>query len=144
MRTQRAFLRALVLAALLTTVISVGVALAETRSQSGVTGSTWHDGGTHEYKGRTTSGSPAPYLYVNIRAWAGSPNPLKDEKTSDGSNTTATGIVAVADLYMGGRYISRHLANTQYGGVEFYTSATGCQSNFCWWNTGATSCASSC
>lgn len=120
-------------------------ALAETRTVSNVTGSTWHDTNSSSYKSRTTSSSPAPWIYVNFRNWGSPPNPLKDERIASKKDSTTSGTVSIPDLY-NGPYPSQHLVNTAYGGVEIYTSDNACFSNYCWWYYGITSpqCPSTC
>ena len=137
---RKVFWKALLITTLVASLVT-GIASAETRNVSNVTGTTWHDADV--YRGRTTSTFLAPWIYVNIRAWGGGEHPLKDQMTSSQYNAYDSGTAHVADIY--GPTVSRHVANTPYGGIEFYTSGTGCESNFCWWYYDLEgSCPSSC
>lgn len=124
----------------------VGVVSGEARTVSNVAGNTWH--GVGVYRSQTTSGSPAPYISVHLRAWGQAANlagrEIKEQEQSARYSTAQTGVVDVLDNWNGGTYTSRHIANTQSGSVEIHTSATGCTSNYCWWNTGSPGCAATC
>jgi len=123
-----------ILLTLMLLVSLVGIAFAESKTVSNVTGTTW-DPGTDVYRSKTTSTFTAPWMSVHIRAYGFSPNPLKDQMSKSVYNSTNTGDVWVADIYAG-PYPSYHAANTQYGGITFYTSISGVHSNWCWWTYG--------
>lgn len=124
----------IILSTLLLLVSLVGIAFAETKTVSNVTGTTW-DPGTDVYRSKTTSTFVAPWLSVHIRAYGYNPNPLKDQMSKSVYNSTNTGDVFLADIYLG-PYPSKHDANTQYGGLSFYTSISGVHSTWCWWTYG--------
>lgn len=139
-------LRNALLVTIFLVILLAGIASAESRTVWNVTGNTWHT--TGYYNAQTTSGFQAPYIYVNIRAWgeaaSGSGRAIKEEEQNSKYNAHYTNVVNVWDGWSGATWTSRHVANTQYGSVEIHTSATGCTSSYCWWNTGSLSCAGTC
>ncbi len=129
---------------LLFSVCVATVAMAEQRTVGNTTGETWPESGL--YKAKTTTSYQHYLLYVNLRVWGGTPNPLKDlaENTTYSAQQTQT--VSVSDTYYG-VYVSQHASQIYPGGstTTLYTSGTGCQSNYCWWSNGIQGgCSSTC
>lgn len=90
------------------------------------------------YSAFTYSPSQAPYIEVYMKSW-GACCPRYQGGASNGKyNAYTTNTVKLSDIYW--TYTTRHLTNTQYGGIEFYTSDNGAHSTFCWWNNGKATC----
>lgn len=122
---------------------ATGVARAETRTVSGITGSTSTSG---SYANAYTSATQSQYsMTVTERIWGSEPNPLKDEKSRSCQNCTNTGTVSICYSCYFGYESTKHVARIQIGAdpVTFYTSRTGCNSSSCWYfNNGG--CSSNC
>lgn len=136
---ERRILRESLFVALVLATLMVGTIWAETRTQSNVTGSTYHylDG----WRAYTSSTFVQPYIYVNLRAWGSPPNPLKDEQSNAKYNAAKTDTVQVADIYP--VESTQNLVNTPYNTITFYTSGDewggngGCFSSYSWWSSGS-------
>lgn len=129
---------------LLVSVCVATVAMAESRTVGNTTGETWHQSGL--YRAKTTASYQHYLLYVNIRAWGATPNPLKDFAENTAYSTQQTQPVSVSDTYYG-VYVSQHASQIYPGGstTTLYTSGTGCQSSYCWWSAGTQGgCSSTC
>lgn len=129
-------------AALVLTVLLVGVAHAEQKVISGVTGRTYQI--SNQYGAYTSATSIKNWLYANERAWAaGGTNPLKDQQIRECFMCTHSGTAYVSSNYPW--TTTKHTFRTNAGDnpTNFYTSGTGCQSSSCWWN-GNTSCSGTC
>ncbi len=126
-----------VVALCIVTVLSLkGVAYAEDKWVSNVYGTTNHiQGGYNAY---TYSTSQAPYIEVNIKSWGSCCPRYKGGDIKSKYNAYNSGTALISDIYFSNT--SRHLANTQYGGIEFYTSDNGTHSSYCWWINGTASC----
>jgi|SRR5581483_172010 hypothetical protein len=109
------------------TLFLAGVALAEDRWVGNVYGSTTHIQGG--YSAFTSSTAQAPYLEVYMKSWGACCPRYKGGASKGKYNSFNTGTVVLSDIYW--TCTTRHLANTQYGGIEFYTSDNGTHSNFC-------------
>jgi hypothetical protein len=123
-------------------VLSAGIVLAESRWVGDVFGTTYHSSG--QWKAYTSSSYLKYWLYVNERAWGAPPNPLKDQRWSEHYWAYNSGTVSIWDGYFG-YYASRHAFAASSGSspTYFYTSASGCQSSYCWWS-GSSGCGSTC
>lgn len=129
----KAFLITLTVALLFTS-----VAYAESKTISNTTGNTWSTGS--DIRSYTTTSYQMYRLLVHLRAWGAAPNPLKDQKTHAAFNTTSTNTVIMFPYYA--VFPSQH-ASWIYdyaSPVTFYTSSTGSQSTYSWWNCGNSSC----
>lgn len=120
-----------------------GIASAETKTVSGITGRTYTDGSQAKANTSATVGQYS--MTVTERIWGGSPNPLKDEKSRSCQNCTSTGTVSICWQCYFGYESTKHVARIQIGAdpVTLYTSRLGCHSSSCWYfNTGG--CSSTC
>lgn len=131
---KKVFVTAMLLAILI--VMLFGTALAEDKWVNNIYGITFHVQGG--YKAYTYSTALAPYLEVYMKSWGSCCPRYKGGAVDGHPNIYRTADVVLADIYW--TYTTRHTANTQYGGIEFYTSDNGTHSTFCWWNKGKAAC----
>jgi hypothetical protein len=129
MRTSHLVIKAFVIC--LISLLIVGVVYAETKTVGDTTGRTWISSGY--IKAYTRSSYAVYQLYVNLRAWGESPNPLKDEKYNTTYNSTTTQTLSM--FFYNAVFPSRHLSRVYPGGAAttFYTSLSGNESTYyCW------------
>lgn len=134
---RKLLLLAVVTALALTAV--VGVVLAETKYYGSIGATTYNSGS--DVKSRTYAGNSGSYhynLFVNLRAWGGSPNPLKDERGDSCYYCTTTNTVSLWGGYYA-HYTARHSGKMEnsasWPSWVTYTSRSGYQSSYnCWVN----------
>lgn len=116
---------------------------AEIKVINGITLASGHNSNFDYFWAYTTNAYVRYFMFVNIRAWGSSPNPLKDEEQKSCYNCTSTGTVTVADFYSWSSTQHRYKLTSGSAQVTVYTSGIGCYSSACWW-TGGSGCSQTC
>jgi hypothetical protein len=121
-------------------VLSVAIAVAETRNEGDLIVSTYVDPSDGDVYSQTTdTDSSSHYMSVSLRAWGETPNALKDDSWGDGYGINHT--LSSPGLFAGfeGVYPAKHMQQTSHIPPVFdvhFTSLTGHNSSSCWFENG--------